>query len=145
MYGPPTRRPRAEKVPLSFVVAVDTVPEGSCLMVTVAPARFEPASLTTLPRIADVVVCAITVPARPAETATAIATRLSFALKFMCVFPFLFKILFYGLAQGVVPIKTIDYFSTARNCYRGSCQIYYSFTFLFNTNCPTLVTLQKIT
>jgi len=60
------------------------------------------------------------------------------------VFPFLFKILFYGLAQGVVPIKTIDYFSTARNCYRGSCQIYYSFTFLFNTNRPRLVTLQKI-
>jgi len=61
------------------------------------------------------------------------------------VFPFLFKILFYGLAQGVVPIKTIDYFSTARNCYRGSCQIYYSFTFLFNTNRPRLVTLQKNT
>jgi hypothetical protein len=60
--------------------------------VTDAPEKIVPASVATLPRIEEVVDCAIAADDNPTDIATAIAMRLSFVvLNIMCFLSFVYS------------------------------------------------------
>ena len=63
--GPPTRRPVATNWPLAVVVAVETVPVGTCSSVTCAPATGAPEASTTEPATWVAVSCALAIGATP--------------------------------------------------------------------------------
>ena len=65
------------------------MPDGVCVIVTDAPEKIVPASVATLPRIDEVVDCAMAADDSPTDIATAIAMRLSLVvLNIMCFLSF---------------------------------------------------------